>query len=695
MQAVRGRIRSGGDASGGLSGPPPSQKPVALFSGLVTVGNDGNAQITFELPAFDGTLRFMAVAWNGDQLGHAVKDVIVRDKIVLIGTAPRFLSSGDSSHLHLSFDNVDGPAGSYTLEIASDGPVTVPEADAEQIFELKSKQRMDIAIPLAAKGNGSAEIKVQLTGPNNFELARTYTLPIHPAEPNVIRHFVQSLPENGGTLTLSKDLVANLDMKSAKVAVNVGQSRVLDVPGLLLALDRYPYGCAEQTTSRALPLLYLSSVAESAGLAGEKGAKMRVQKAIERLRGMQNGSGGFGFWSPSGQDLWLTAYVADFLTRAREQGYEVPQTLDQALNRLRNFVNYVPDFASGGEAVAYALYVLARNGRAGIGDLRYYADTKLKNFATPLARAQLGAALALYGDKTRAETVFRSAVSALEQADTDGSRRDYGSPLRDGAAALTLVSETSFGQSTVKSLSNVIDRLSEKRAFTSTQENAWLLLAANALQQHESALSFSMNGKAMQGTFRKILTASELSEGTFVIRNNNSSAMTATVTVSGAALSPEPAISKGFRLSRSIYTLDGKPASLETVKQNQRFVVVLKVEEMETKPGRLLLADRLPAGFEIENPRLVDSASLKAFTWLKSRIRPEHTEFRDDKFIAAFDLSRRVAKQPPARLHAAYMIRAVSPGTYLHPAAKVEDMYRPGRFARTAAGQSKIIASNR
>ena len=204
-----------------------------------------------------------------------------------------------------------------------------------------------------------------------------------------------------------------------------------------------------------------------------------------------------------------------------------------------------------------------------------------------------------------------------------------------------------------------------------------------------------MNGKAMQGTFRKILTASELSEGTFVIRNNNSSAMTATVTVSGAALSPEPAISKGFRLSRSIYTLDGKPASLETVKQNQRFVVVLKVEEMETKPGRLLLADRLPAGFEIENLRLVDSASLKAFTWLKSRIRPEHTEFRDDKFVAAFNLSRRVAKQPPARLHAAYMIRAVSPGTYLHPAAKVEDMYRPGRFARTAAGQSKIIASSR
>ena len=68
---------------------------------------------------------------------------------------------------------------------------------------------------------------------------------------------------------------------------------------------------------------------------------------------------------------------------------------------------------SGGEDIAYALYVLASNGRAAIGDLRYYAETKLDAFATPLAKAQIGAALALYGDKPRAEAVFRAALGDL------------------------------------------------------------------------------------------------------------------------------------------------------------------------------------------------------------------------------------------------------------------------------------------
>ena len=63
--------------------------------------------------------------------------------------------------------------------------------------------------------------------------------------------------------------------------------------------------------------------------------------------------------------------------------------------------------------IAYALYVLASNGRAAIGDLRYYAETKLDAFATPLAKAQIGAALALYGDKARAEAVFRAALGDL------------------------------------------------------------------------------------------------------------------------------------------------------------------------------------------------------------------------------------------------------------------------------------------
>ena len=123
-------------------------------------------------------------------------------------------------------------------------------------------------------------------------------------------------------------------------------------------------------------------------------------------------------WGPfSYTDFWLDSYVTDFLLRAKAAGYDVPeQALNNALDNLGNQVSYAPDFDNGGEALAYALYDLARAGRAAIGDLRYYAEARLDNFATPLAKAQIGAALALYGERTRAAIGFAAAVAGPAEA---------------------------------------------------------------------------------------------------------------------------------------------------------------------------------------------------------------------------------------------------------------------------------------
>src|SRR6202034_4912520 len=64
MQGARGQIRTGGDSGEALQGPPPSGPPLAFFSGIVTVGADGAADIAFDIPDFAGTVRVMAVAWN-------------------------------------------------------------------------------------------------------------------------------------------------------------------------------------------------------------------------------------------------------------------------------------------------------------------------------------------------------------------------------------------------------------------------------------------------------------------------------------------------------------------------------------------------------------------------------------------------------------------------------------------------------
>src|SRR5690606_5121346 len=141
-----------------------------------------------------------------------------------------------------------------------------------------------------------------------------------------------------------------------------------------------------------------------------------------------------------------------------------------ALDNLSNRLAYASDFTSGGEDVAYALYVLAREGRASIGDLRYYVAAKLDAFSSPLARAQLGAGLALYGDRLGAETAFTSALAALgaPMPTRETWRSDYGSRLRDGAGILTLIAETRQAGRDLGDLARRVGEMLETKSYTST-----------------------------------------------------------------------------------------------------------------------------------------------------------------------------------------------------------------------------------
>ena len=183
MQGANGQIRSGGDAGAELSGSPPTQAPLALYSGVVKVGDDGVAQVQFAIPAFAGTVRVMAVGWSKNKVGRATGDVIVRDPVVLTATLPRFLRTGDRGAMQLDLDNVEGAAGDYQLTISGEGPIKL-DGDKPQTLKLAAKQRMHVAVPVAAAGAGPSTLKVSVSGPDGFALERSYALDVKPAHGN-------------------------------------------------------------------------------------------------------------------------------------------------------------------------------------------------------------------------------------------------------------------------------------------------------------------------------------------------------------------------------------------------------------------------------------------------------------------------------------------------------------------------------
>jgi uncharacterized protein YfaS (alpha-2-macroglobulin family) len=623
--------------------------------------------------------------------------VIVRDPIVVSGTLPRFLAAGDRSRFLVEVHNVDGPPGEYTVSLDASGPVLIPADAVRRTLRLDRNQRVVFSIPVTAAGMGRAAFDLAVTGPEGVASGQTFALGLHPANPIITRRTVRTVPANG-SLEIGPDMLADVLPGTGSVTLSIGPSAALDVPGLLQQLARYPLGCTEQTVSRAMALMRLSRAVDEAALGLDQPVVDLVRASIERLMLRQSSNGSFGLWGVGGGDLWLDAFVADFLTRAREAGHPVPQAgFGSLLDRLRNAVTNRGESESedGAEATAYALYVLARNGRPVIGDLRYLADARADDIGSPMARAQVAAALSLLGDRGRAQPLFTRAVQALEETDDGEARRDFGSRLRDGAAVLTFMNEADADRRLIQQALAQVERLRGARRYTSTQENLWLALAAEAARAAGARIALDVGGTAHQGVLAQTYRSGDLLRP-LAIRNLTDAPVQAVVGIVGAPAAPEPPGGNELRLERIYQRLDGTRVDPRRVRQNERMVVILRVTEAEPRFGRLALIDRLPAGFEIDSPALVDSARLRGVEGLGEADgeegggnRPVHTEFRDDRFVAAFE--RREGAPPVFAV--AYIVRAVAPGTYAHPGAVIEDMYAPERFARTATGSVEVTAA--
>ena len=214
-----------------------------------------------------------------------------------------------------------------------------------------------------------------------------------------------------------------------------------------------------------------------------------------------------------------------------------------------------------------------------------------------------------------------------------------------------------------------------------------MVLAARALKDGDQDIKVTVNDVAHQGGFRTRVTGEQLLDTPLKVVNTAADPVTAVLTSVASTRNPLTAGGDGFEISRAYYTLDGEEANVSEVTQNERYVVVLKVKPKNDLQTRMMVTDLLPAGFEIDNPGLVNSASLGNFDWLPET-EAAHLEFRYDRFLAAID--RYPGDMSEVTL--AYVVRAVTPGTYEHPAASVEDMYRPELYARSAAGKMKVVA---
>ncbi|MGE3320284.1 MAG: alpha-2-macroglobulin [Candidatus Berkiella sp.] len=636
--------------------PARTYKVVSLFSGIVEGNGKDAVTIPFKLPEYSGKLRLMVMAWDGEAIGKAQSYVTVKDPLDIYVSLPRFLAANDSITVPVILKNLDAPAGDYSVTLSSAKQTTT------QKISLKKGEELRLSMPLTYTDNGIKKVEVSVKGPANFQYQREWEISVRPkVQPIVKQHYGKIDPKD--SLTLDNQLLENWVENNTQIHLSVGSLPELGRASLIQDLLQYPYYCLEQTTSRLFAAAF-----------SEKPSLETIEKGYSQLTTLQKIDGSFSLWAQGGPtEPWLTLYAADMLQLMKQKGHAVPISLLQNLNQwIVEASNLAPRNNADVAIVSYAHYLLAKQQQGSLRSLRFFADNQTQPITERHSLAFIAAAFAYYGDDTNAALWFDKAMQAKPTTNTT-YYSGFGSELRDQAILVTMLAETSTDKAKLYPQLQVLLDKAKLSQYHSTQEKAWLVRADIALNDARKAYQLKLDQQGYEGTKAALFSfnAEKLKKSS-VLHNTGDTPVYYALTQEGEPKEVKSLPQTGFNIKRTVYTLSGTLADLSQIQSGELYIVKLQGQRLNNQLHHVLLVDLLPAGFEIE--RNMSNLS-EQFSWLGDLSHPSRIESRDDRFMAAFELASQ------NDFNVAYMVRAVTAGSFAYPASFVEAMYQPMYFA--------------
>lgn len=701
--------RFGGDADDmarGGDAPQSDVQIVSLYSGKIQLDSQGEATVELDLPYFNGELRLMGLAWADGQFGEQDKKVKVAAPLVAEISTPRFLAKGDKSQATLDLQNLTDRDMSLDVELSASD--ILGSKKISETISLKPKQKHLLQLPIEGmRYYGAGDIiltavergdKASSSSEQNASVTRRWSLGLRPAYPaESVR--VEGVISSGETMDFDLSDVNRFDADTLGLRLSVSPTPPFDVQEQLSQLIQYPYGCLEQTTSRAWPLLRTSTeelmkydTTPNKRIANDR--EEYINAAIARISGMQRSDGSFGLWSNTSREAhWLTVYATDYLMTAKAQGFNVDgSVLDSAIAKVKSYVSLHSiqwserqHYSQWPEHYhfsyrAYAAYVMAKRQQVSLGDVRHLFDHYSSNAKTRLPLAQIARALEELGDVARSEKAWAMALS--NEKVERGYGGDYGSPVRDQAWITTLALDSRLVKEPLQLVFSLRDDMRARR-WMSTQERFALYVLGNALAARDTDWSakLSFNDATIdieqpdpwRGYWKTEKVPSQLS-----LENQITSPLYSSVTFQGYPTVPQHSVSDGISVKRYYYSEAGEPMDLTDVKTGD--LILIRVDMRSIDEYRIpdaMLVELLPAGLELENQNLAAAVNMQDMRvegktvaqWMENN-ELVHQEYRDDRYVAALSLRRRISS-------VFYLARAVTPGEYLIPPSLVEDMYRP------------------
>jgi uncharacterized protein YfaS (alpha-2-macroglobulin family) len=720
----------GGGRDAGSGALRKDFRVLAFWLGSVVTDAKGRATREITLPESLTTYRIMAVAGDKQsRFGWDNAEIRINKPLMITQSWPRFLAVGDKAHFGGVVHNTGKSAGKATVTIESLDPDVLSFASTSQTVQVAAGSATEVRFDADAKSVGNARIRMRVQmGRENDGMEDIIPVRVL-VSPETVAAYGEAKPRAEEKLEIPADVVPNFGGMQLELAstsmVGLGEGARY--------LIEYPYGCAEQRSSRALGLMLAADLGEAFSLPGIEPGKEKsvVQSQLVELQKFQCSDGGFAFWPGDCQATspYLTSYVMHVFQRGRTMGYTVDQPmLDAAYTYLEGKLAEPPPTNEGWKPAynawqAFSIKVLAegkRNVDSHLERVYGYRD-RMPVFAL----AFLVDALQAKGETKGARItdlrrrINNSILPEGGHAFVNELKDPYllwlwSSNERSTAIVLGTLVRGGQDEELVKRMVRWLMKVREGGRWGNTQENAWAMaglvdyyrkyenevpdFVASVALGTQTLTTATFKGRSTEAKTQQFSMREVLAKGTpgqqlpVVFTREGTGTLFYMMRLRYAAnVARLQALDQGFRVERS-YALQsgGEPGT--SFKAGDLIEVTVRVKA--TKERRYVAVnDPIPAGTEPVEAWFKTTAS--ALAWQVSSMQStgwswwerggwDYTERHDDRvnvFATRLGEGDHVFR---------YLVRATTAGTFVAAPTFVEEMYEPEVFGRTATSVVEI-----
>ncbi|HEX9889686.1 MAG TPA: alpha-2-macroglobulin family protein [Nitriliruptorales bacterium] len=709
--------------------------PLALFAPSVVTGGDGRATVDVTVPDNLTRYRVTAVAVHGtDRFGAVEASLVARLPLMARPSAPRFLNFGDRFGFPVVLQNqtdrdleVDVVLQGANLAVEGAGD----NAGGQRVL-VPGNDRVEVRFPAAADTAGTARFRIAAVA-GDLSDAAAGDLPVY--TPVTTEAFATygvldgSADGDAARAVSAHELLAPDGVVPQFGGLDVSTSSTLlaTLTDAVLYLDRYQYDHADAYASRVLTIVALRDVLAAFDALGDRAqVDATVQDDLDQLVGLQHADGGFGYWRRGG-DSWpyVSVHAAHALIAGRDAGYRVP---DDAIERSLQYLRSIEDQIRGAWGhepreilIAYALHVRDRAGdRDAARAQRLFRDSDdlpLDALAwiwpvvdDPAILSEIDRIVHNRVAETPGAAVFTTSYDESAHLVLASSRRTDGL-LLDALIRMRPDSDL------VPKVVNGLLAGQQRGRWRNVQENTFILhafkryfdtyeatspdLVARVWLGDDYVAEHPYPGRTIDGQ-RSRVPMSELVGGgdrRLVVSNDGTGRLYYRL---GLSYAPDDLVlearDEGFVVDRTYEAIDD-PADVRRTEDgtwhvrrgaNVRVRLTMVAEHARTN---LALVDPLPAGLEAVNPAFATAPQIRPddtvdepgpWSWGWWRWYG-HQNLRDDR-VEAF-----ASYLPAGTFEYTYVARATTPGTYVTPPAKAEELYAPEVFGRSAS--DRVVVS--